>query len=498
MPTQLLLADDDYRYPDAEASVRYYQPQGNLVRAWSSRQPEVVTSGPAGTGKSRLWLERLDYQARKYPGMRGLIVRKTRASLTESALVTMERDVLPSGDPMATAQLRRVRTSYDYPNGSTLVVGGLDQASRIMSTEWDTVFVQEATELAEDEWEALNSRLRSGVLPYQQMTGDCNPDAPHHWIKQRSARGMLTLIETVHEDNPRYFNPDGSMTDAGRDYIAVLDRLSGIRKQRLRQGLWVAAQGAIYELWEPALHVIEPFKIPSDWTRFRTVDFGFVHPFVCQWWALDDDQRLYLYREVFGTYKLVEDWAHLIFALSQNELISATVCDHDAEGRATLERHLTHNAADCDPNRFGGGSTSPADKANVNEGIDRVAARMKRQKDGKPRLFLFRDARLGADPLLLASHAPTCTEDEIPSYVWDRQSGRLGDRIVQQPRKWQDDGCDAMRYAAGYADDPLRQYASVMGQHQQMRRPGGPQESPWGLVREQMERNRQPNRKVTW
>ena len=29
------------------------------------------------------------------------------------------------------------------------------------------------------------------------------------------------------------------------------------------------------------------------------VDFGYTNPFTCQWWAMDHDGRLYLYREIF-------------------------------------------------------------------------------------------------------------------------------------------------------------------------------------------------------
>jgi predicted transcriptional regulator len=39
------------------------------------------------------------------------------------------------------------------------------------------------------------------------------------------------------------------------------------------------------------------------------VDFGYTNPFVMQWWAEDPDGRLYLYREIYRTRRLVEDHA---------------------------------------------------------------------------------------------------------------------------------------------------------------------------------------------
>ena len=44
-----------------------------------------------------------------------------------------------------------------------------------MSTECDMISRQEATELELADWLALTTRLRNGVMPYQQLIADCNP-----------------------------------------------------------------------------------------------------------------------------------------------------------------------------------------------------------------------------------------------------------------------------------------------------------------------------------
>src|SRR5690606_12150648 len=95
----------------------------------------------------------------------------------------------------------------------------------------------EATELTVDDWEAITSRLRHGRLSFQQLLAACNPDAPTHWLKQRCDKGLTRLINTRHEDNPVYYNPDGTLTERGRDYIGKLDRLTGVRHARLRRGV---------------------------------------------------------------------------------------------------------------------------------------------------------------------------------------------------------------------------------------------------------------------
>ena len=105
-----------------------------------------------------------------------------------------------------------------------LAVAGLDKPSRLMSSEYDLAYVAEATELHEDDWESLTTRLRNGVMPYQQVIADCNPDAPTHWLWLRGQRGVLSLLHSRHEDNPTLWR-SGEWTEAGLVYLARLDQL---------------------------------------------------------------------------------------------------------------------------------------------------------------------------------------------------------------------------------------------------------------------------------
>src|SRR5262245_58274493 len=84
--------DDEVVEPSPEQ--RPYLAHGAAEVMFYSGDPEVVLCGPAGTGKSRCCLEKLHACMRVWPGARGLIARATRASLTESALVTFEEKVL--------------------------------------------------------------------------------------------------------------------------------------------------------------------------------------------------------------------------------------------------------------------------------------------------------------------------------------------------------------------------------------------------------------------
>lgn len=311
---------------------------------------------------------------------------------------------------------------FDYPNGSRVWVGGMDKPGKVLSGERDIIVVNQAEELALDDWETLTTRAtgRAGHVPYPQVIGDCNPSGSTHWIKSRA---NVLLLESRHEDNPTLYTVDGILTERGQRTMAVLDALTGVRYQRLRLGRWVNAEGAVYE-FDAAVNVIDRFEPPSEWRRIRVVDFGYSAPFVCQWWAIDHDERMYLYRELYGTRRIVEDWAEDIKRLSISEEIEATVADHDAEDRATLERH---------------GIMTQAARKDISPGIQAVQRRLSKAGDGKPRLFMMRGALVQADTELLNAHKPTCTQQEIDVYVWPKaQDGRP---IKETPVKEHDHGC---------------------------------------------------------
>ena len=430
----------------ARPGQRPYTPYGAAQTLFYCRDNEVILEGPADTGKSRAVLEKLHICMSKYPRSRALMVRKTRASLTDSAMVTYEERVLPEASPIKQGPDRTHRHSYRYSNGSEIVLGGLsntEDINKVMSMEYDLIYVQEAREILETEWEQLRARCRWGAMPYWQILGDTNPDAPRHWIKLRANRGQTTLLPSRHTDNPTF-------TEAR---MAILDGLTGVRRARLRDGLWVAAEGIIYEGWDSATHLVDPRPVPADWPRYLAIDFGFTNPFCCQWWAQDPDGRLLRYRELYRSQQLVEDMAHEIRRHSRGEPVKAIVCDHDAEDRATLERHLACNcpSAEGSPLRVG---TTPARK-DVSPGIQAVAQRLKRAGDGRVRLQLLRDALVSRDGLLDERKLPCSTEEEVEGYVWDTQAPKLnpdGTYRKEEPLKVNDHGMDALRYMVAYFD----------------------------------------------
>jgi hypothetical protein len=149
------------------ADHRLYAPAGAQKTIMGCRDREVIVVGPADTGKTRTIFEKIHRALECYPGARVLYARKTRASCTDTGLVTFEDRVLPPGHYLRKGPKRDQRHAYKYDNGSELVVGGLDDMEKHRSSEYDWVYVQEVSEATEDDWENLLRATsgRAGVLP---------------------------------------------------------------------------------------------------------------------------------------------------------------------------------------------------------------------------------------------------------------------------------------------------------------------------------------------
>jgi phage terminase large subunit len=427
------------------STVVRYEPRGAAAELFRARDPELCIVGAAGTGKSLACLYRMHLVALSNPAFRGLIVRKTAVSLTSTTLVTFKKKVVK--EAIASGLCRwyggsaEQAAGYYYDNGAVINVGGMDKPEKIMSSEYDLVFADEATELTLDDWEAIGTRLRNGGLAWQQQVAAANPGHPTHWLKQRADEGKMRMLTSIHRDNPRFVNADGTLTPDGTGYMAKLDALTGVRRLRLRDGKWAAAEGLVYEDFDPTAHVVDQAVIKPEWRRTWVIDFGYTNPFCWQDWAEDADGRLYLVREIYATKGLVEDHARTILGIVApggkwiEPKPRAIICDHDAEDRATLQRHL-------------GMGTIAAHKT-VKDGIQAVQARLRPAGDGKPRLFICANAIVERDPALAEAKKPTCTLEEIVGYIWDAQPGK---QPKEAPVKQDDHGMDALRYVVAECD----------------------------------------------
>jgi len=183
--------------------------------------------------------------------------------LSESTLQTLEDFVCP-GATWLKGATRRTRGYYQITNGSSFILCGLEDIERIKSMELDFIIVDEATEIEENDWEILLSRLSGRFAPYRQAIAICNPGAPSHWLKLRADKGQMTHIHGSFSDNP--------VLDA--DVLKTLSSLTGVRRLRLYDGVWASSEGIVFDLSEA---IIQHEKPPPG-ENYAGMDFGFSAP----------------------------------------------------------------------------------------------------------------------------------------------------------------------------------------------------------------------------
>lgn len=433
-----------------------FEPRGSFVDFFYDKAEEILLSACAGTGKSRVALERAHLILSKYPGARGVMARKTRSSMTNSVMKTYENFVIKPPDKV---HLHKQEQVYNYPNGSEFAICGLDNPEKIKSTEWDFIYIQEATECTLNDWEMCSSRLRSGAVPYQQLIGDCNPDKPTHWLKNREKQGLLKMYHSNLKDNPRWWNGfEGGKyypewTPRGAAYDARLSRLTGVRRSRLYLGLWVAAEGVVFESWDPLVNMISKSELPrgwNEWDHYWAIDWGFIHPFCWGDFVLNPDtNQLILVNQIYQTQVLVEDHAKHIAKIVNGKMPVAIICDHDAGDRATFEKHISKHMNNTM-------LTLPAFKP-IGIGVQNMQTRISPnpQWGGGPGLLVCRDSLAHpVDTTLKEQGWPTSFEEEPDGYVWDVEHNEdVNSKKDEIPIDKDNHGCDMVRYACAFIDD---------------------------------------------
>jgi len=438
-----------------------------------STADQVLLSGSFGAGKSRIGCEKGYYLNMKYPGNRGLIVRKSLKDVKSSTIQqTLLEEVIPDSHIPDGGHTKRDNIIEHYSgstdqNGDPIfsqiyyygVEGGRsarddDLPEKIGSTAFGWIFVDEGTELERGEWNQLYGRLRydgarqSGNLykvPFRQIFTATNPDSPSHWMYEHFFNeGRGEVYQMSLNDNPHL--PD--------DYVRNLEQnLSGMYYERYVEGRWVGAEGMVYESFDPDVHLIEKDDLPRssewqfhgedhwdndeksvyvtpppDWQIYRSIDFGYRNPFVCQWWARSPDDIIVMFRELYRSETLVENHARRIEALSPDgRSITKTFGDHEAESAEVLRQKAGVEVTNA--------------RKDVEAGIQAVMSRLLPSDDGSPSLYFLKGARAHKpDTNLQLNERPLKTIDEIYDYDWK------DDEAKEEPVKEDDHGMDALRY----------------------------------------------------
>lgn len=244
----------------------------------------------------------------RYPGIRCGAFRRTYGELKESLLAELS----------LTGYARAVAATwhggdYDlrFPNGSVIMfryAESMTDASRRLGGQYQLLIFDERTQTHPDVVAFLESRLRSGRadLPVLGIRSATNPGGPGHsavkarYIKPTNygnqvivdKRGRtVRFIPSLLADNP-HINPE---------YAADLMALPETQRKAYLEGDWDVFAGMMFPEWSHDRHVVQPVGLPDSWQRYCGVDWGYSAPWAVVWAAVDEDGRVWVYRELYAT-----------------------------------------------------------------------------------------------------------------------------------------------------------------------------------------------------
>ena len=283
----------------------------------SPKQQEFLTAtakhigfgGARGGGKSWAVRAKAKLLAFNYAGIKILIVRRSYPELVNNHINILRKELF------GFAKYKDKDKVFNFPNGSSIQFMYCAKDSdldRVQGTEYDIIFLDEATQLSEYQMKTITACLR-GVNDFpKRIYYTCNPGHQGHaYIK----RIFIDKHYNEYENPEDYHFIQSLVTDnkvlmeTDPEYVKMLEALPYRQKQAWLYGDWNVFEGQFFEEFKDDpehyedrfwTHVIEPFDIPSSWNIYRSFDWGSARPFSCGWWALDHDGVLYRILELYG------------------------------------------------------------------------------------------------------------------------------------------------------------------------------------------------------
>lgn len=277
---------------------------------------EVLFGGAAGGGKSAALLIDALGQADK-ARYRALIIRRSYPELSE--LIDRSRELYPAAFPGA--KYNSTDKRWTFPSGATIAFGYVAQDGdvyRYQGQEYTYVAWDELTHFSEFAYKYLMSRCRTSDPELRcYIRATANPGGPGHgWVKARfidPAPPMMPIDDEA-TGTRRVFIPALLVDNphlARTDYGQRLNALPDADRKALLQGDWDAYTGSVFTLergvhawdWRQFEAITGHKRPPAEWTRFRSLDWGYAKPFAVYWYAVDFEGRAYVYREWYGCQK---------------------------------------------------------------------------------------------------------------------------------------------------------------------------------------------------
>ena len=361
-----------------------------------SRARHTAYGGARGGGKSWAMRRKFILLALRYPGLNLLLLRRTLPELRENHLIPMQRELY------GFAVYNSAERVFRFPNGSRIKLGYCDTMQDVyqyQGQEYAVIGLEEATHFTEEQMRFLttcNRTTRKDFSPRMYYT--CNPgNVGHAWVKR-------LFIDRLYAENenpndylfiPARIYDNKVLLDADPNYIRQLEALPEELRRAHLDGDWDVHAGQYFREFSRDRHVIEPFEIPSWWRRFRSMDWGYNDPCCVLWHAVDGENRVYTYRELYVRETRAGEVASMVLELSRGESISYTVASPDMwQKRGAVLSGAGGFAGETLAELFtsSGLSLTPADNSRV-PGWNRVRDFLAVAPDGRPNWLCFSDCR---------------------------------------------------------------------------------------------------------
>lgn len=304
-----------------------YNPTPKQRLFHESTADRILYGGAAGGGKSYAMCWDAFLRCLQWPGTSACMFRRTYPML-ESTLIKEMLKIIPPGLG------RYVGDKHEYRliNGSIISFCYCDNEGPDLQNhqgrQIDWLYFDELTHFSKGMYDFLVTRLRtskvSKSLPYEPCVRCAsNPgSAGHSWVKQlfvdKTDCGQKIVSDVVEDPKTKkrqiiktqyipataYDNP--YLQD---NYIFNLLQKPKALREALLYGKWDAFEGQAFpeftndpEHYHDGIgtHVIDPFDIPLHWPRYVSFDHGYTRPFSFGVWAVDEDGRVYRYKELYG------------------------------------------------------------------------------------------------------------------------------------------------------------------------------------------------------
>ena len=253
---------------------------------------EVVYGG-SGSGKSHIIARKILYRLlyEKEVNHKFLVVRKVDRTIKRSVFELLKNIISKWGLYNDFSINLTDKTMIYKPTGSQILFTGLDDVEKLKSIEGITgIWIEEATELMQEDFEQLDLRLRGETGTYKQIIVTFNPISAENWVKKvffDSGMKNVFILKTTYLDN--------QFIDA--EYKEVLDskKLTNPRYYKIYAlAEWGTAEGLVFNNFKRRL--ISESEI-RGLEGFYGLDFGYsVDPTAfCQNYIDHNKKIIYIY-----------------------------------------------------------------------------------------------------------------------------------------------------------------------------------------------------------